>query len=470
MAFYNRSDELAALDERWRSERAELVIVFGRRRVGKSALITHWGHGRRHLYYEATAGSESDQLEDLGREIAALTGRHVFAERALTSWRAAFAAFEELLDDGPILIALDEFQFLARHSPEIGSLVNRLIERHRESPNLRMILAGSDVSFFEQEVVGYAAVSYGRRTGALRLEPFSWSSIEPFLPGWSFEDRIRAFAVYGGMPFYLAEIDAEADLAENILRTILLPDSLLRQEPHFLLAQETGIRDRDAYMSILRAIAAGQTRLGEIAQRIDRRPGEARSHLERLESMRLVRRERPIVAPRGGRVFYSITDHFLRFWFRFVAPYESRLGSRASARRHLAETVMPELDQFVSGAFEEVCREWALQSIPGAADVGRWWGSKRVRTAEGLRTRSYEADMVAVDASGRVVGMGSCKWSAALHDAVELDKLHEIAGLLGVEAPRLYFFDRSGFSERLCEIGRKCQEVHLIGAAELDGR
>jgi uncharacterized protein len=379
-----------------------------------------------------------------------------------------FAAFEDLLEDGPILIALDEFQFLARRNPEIGSLVNDLIERHRDDPRLRLILAGSDVSFFEREVVGYAAVSYGRRTGSLRVEPFAWSSIEAFLPSWSVEDRIRAWAVYGGMPYYLDELDPDADLAANILRTILLPDGLLRDEPEFLLAQESRIRERDTYMSTLRAIAAGHTRLGEIAQRIQRRPNDARSFLETLESMRIVCRRYPVTARGGAKVLYAITDPFLRFWFRFVAPYESRLRSRASAHRHLHETVLPALDEFVSrDAFEEVCQRWTLERIPHAVEVGRWWGSKRVRTTEGLRTRRYEADVVAIDAAGRVLALGSCKWSASPHGAAELDKLQTVAQMLEVDSPPMYFFDRTGFSERLRQISCERLDVHLIETSEM---
>jgi uncharacterized protein len=468
MEFFNRTDELRALDERWASTRGELLVVFGRRRVGKSRLITHWGEQRRHLYYEATGGSERDHLDDISREIARVSGDRVHEEQPFTSWRAVFAALENLLEDGPILIALDEFQFLARRNMEIGSLVNRLIERHKDDPRLRLILAGSDVSFFERDVVGYAAVSYGRRTGSLRLEPFSWSSIEPFIPSWSVEDRIRAWAVYGGMPYYLDELDPEDDLGENILRTILLPDGLLREEPQFLLAQESRIRERDTYMSTLRAIAAGHTKLGEIAQRIQRRPTDARSFLETLENMRLVRRRYPITARGGAKVFYAITDPFLRFWFRFVAPYESRLQSRASASRHLRETVLLALDEFVARhAFEEICREWTLENVPEAVEVGSWWGSKRVRTAEGLRTRRYEADVAAVDAAGRIVALGSCKWSSNLHDAGELDKLQTVAQMLDAQDPPLYFFDRTGFSERLRQIARERADVHLIATSEM---
>ncbi len=462
MGFFNRRDELEALQDRWVSKRGELVIVFGRRRVGKSRLITHWGGQRRHLYYEATGGSERDHLDDIGREIARVSGRRVY-EEPLASWRAAFAAFEDLLADGPILIALDEFQFVARRNAEIGSLLNDLIERHKEDANLRLILAGSDVSFLERDVVGYGAISYGRRTGSLRLEPFAWSSIEPFVPGWSVEDRIRVWAVYGGMPYYLDAIDPANDLGENIWRTILIPDGLLRHEPEFLLAQESRIRERDTYMSALRAIAAGHTKLGEIAQRIQRRPGDARAYLETLEDMRLVCRRYPVTRQGGTKVFYAITDPFLRFWFQFVAPYESRLQSRESARRHLHETVLPALEEFVSrDAFEEVCHRWALAHIPEAVEVGRWWGSKRVRTADGLRTRSYEADMAAIDAGGKIVALGSCKRSTSVHPTAELDKLQTVSQMLDIDLPPLYFFDRTGFSERLHEIARERSGVHLI--------
>lgn len=468
--FFARDDELEALDERWSSARAEFVIVYGRRRVGKSRLITHWGEQRRHVYIEASAGSERDQLDDVSAELARATGRALYAEQPLSSWRAVFAAFEELLDDGPILIAIDEFQFVARRNPEIGSLVNDFVTRRKDDPRLRLIVSGSDVSFFEQEVVGYAATSYGRRTGSIHLQPFSWSEIGPFVPGWPVQDRVRAWAIWGGMPYYLDEIDAERELAENIWRTILVPDGLLRDEPTFLLAQESRIRERDSYLSALRAIANGRTKLSEIADRVQRTPTETRRFLETLEQMRLVRRRYPVGRQGGKKVSYAITDPFLRFWFRFVAPYESRLQSRADARRHLEETVLPQLDHFVArDAFEEVCQRWALQHVPGAVEVGRWWGSKRVRTPQGLRNRQYEADVAALDADGRVLALGSCKWSDGEHDAGELDKLETIASMLDAEAPQLLFFDRTGFSPRLREIAaeRGPEGVRLVPVSEL---
>lgn len=469
MRFFDRTDELKALQERWNSRRAEFLPIYGRRRVGKSHLIAHFASERRHLLFEATAGTERDHLDDLGREIARVSGRRIYEEQPLSSWRAAFVAFEELLEDGPILIAIDEFQFAARRNAEIGSLINNLMRDHKDDPRLRLVIAGSDVSFFEKGVVGYAATSYGRRTGSLHIEPFKSSDIAPFLPGWSIEDQIRAWAVFGGIPYYLDEIDPGQDLAENIYRAILAPDALLRSEPEFLLAQESRIRDRAIYMSALRAIATGATRLGEIAGRIGRRPEEARTFLETLEEMRLVRRRYPIAQESRQKVFYAITDPFLRFWFRFVASYESRLQTRESARRHLEETVAPELDHFVSrDAFEEVCQQWLLRQLPEAVEAGRWWGSRRERENADLRTRQYEADVVAVDASGSILGLGSCKWSRDRHPAEELTKLETIAHMLEVPSASFYFFDRTGFSERLRRRAADRDDIHLITVRDLE--
>lgn len=474
MAFFNRVDELAALDERLGSGRAEYFVLYGRRRVGKSRLLLHFGERCRQFYFEASSGSRGDQLEDVSAELASFTGSRVYEEQALTSWRAVFAAFGELLAAGRTMIVLDEFQFIARQEPEIGSLLNRFVAEHADNPDLLLCISGSDVSFFERDVVGYGATTYGRRTGSLRLQPFPWSEIGPFVEGWSVADRIRAWAVFGGIPYYLKEIDPEADLAEAIRRAVLYPDGLLREEPRFLLSQESRLRDTDTYMSCLRAIAGGTTRLNEIAQRIGRgRSEEARPFLETLEEMALVERRYPVGRASKKKVHYAIVDPFLRFWFRFVAPRESRLQSRADADRYLEDAVLPQLDKFVSeDAFERVCQDWLLRHFDDAVEAGRWWGQIRRREEGALRSRTYEADVVAVDAEGAVLALGSCKWADRetanhTHPAGELDKLETIRAELEAPEAQLYFFDRVAFSPRLRELEAERDDVHLILADRL---
>ncbi len=343
------------------------------------------------------------------------------------------------------MIVLDEFQFIARQEPEIGSLLNRFVREHAANPGLMLCVSGSDISFFEKQVVGYGATSYGRRTASLKLRPFRWREAGAFAPGWSAEERIRAWAALGGVPYYLKEIDSSRPLRETILRAVLNPDGLLRDEPRFLLSQESRLRDVDTYMSCLRAIAAGVTRLNEIAQRIGRsRSEEARPFLQTLEEMGLVERRRPLAGRARGRVSYAVADPFLRFWFRFVAPRESRLHTREQARLYMERAVAPRLDKFVSeDAFERICQDWLRERLDDAVEAGRWWGPIRRREEGKLRSRTHEADAVAVGEDGEVLALGSCKWPTGdshEHSAAELDKLERIREEL--DAPRARLFRR----------------------------
>jgi len=472
--FVDRQDEIATLKERWSSDRPEFFVLYGRRRVGKSHLLLHVGESRPFLYFEATSGSERDHLDDLSTVLAHVTGRDLFLAQRLTSWRAAFAALSELVAEGPMMIVLDEFQFIARREPEIGSLINRFVKEQEGNAGLLLCIAGSDVSFFEKEVVGYGATTYGRRTGSLRLAPFEWRHIEPFVEGWSVEDQIRTWGVFGGIPYYLDEIDKTGPLGDSILRGVLYPGAKLRNEPTFLLSQESRLDSLDTYMSCLRSIAGGTTRLNEIAQRIGKTRGEeARPFLAVLEEMGLVERRWPVTQAGSKKVYYAIADNFLRFWFRFVAPNEARLHDRAGAERVLKTVILPQLDKFVSeDAFERVCQRWVLDHVPAAVRVGRWWGQIRKREGGQLRSITYEADVVAVDEAGGVIAVGSCKWPDATtpgheHSAAELDKLETIRKELGAPDAKLLFFDRVAFSPRLQELAEQRDDVTLVRVKDL---
>lgn len=467
--FLNRSDELAMLQRRWESGESQIFLLWGRRRVGKTELLLEFGRDKRTLFFEATSGTRADHLGDFSERLSEATGR---ATLTAPDWRAALDAVTDWAEsEGAVLLVLDEFQHIARESPEVGSTINVWWRERGISAPVLVVLSGSEVGFFEREVVNYSASTYGRRAGQLRLEPFRPRDVGLFLPDWSAKDRIRAYAVFGNMPYYLAHVRPEASLAQNVLDLILMRDGLLHEEARLLLDVE--LPDAGTYFSVLRAIAAGQTRVNQI----DRRTGigdtsRVSQMLDRLQRLWLVRKELPVTVrnpERSRQSFYRIVDPYLRFWFRFVLPAQGRLADADGAQRHLRGRVLPQLDEFVAApAFEEICQEW-LRRETDAAAVGWWWGRVKEMRGAALRDVDRELDAVAIDGGGEAIAVGSCKWTDGPMPATELRKLEALAAHLRPEGdpPALYLFSRSGFEEALRKAAERDTRLRLVRAEEV---
>ena len=467
--FLNRTQELSALQRRWDSGEAQLFTLWGRRRVGKTLLLLEFARDKRHLYFEATSGTRADQLADFSDRLAEATGR---AALMVPDWRTGLDAVADWAQDGPLLLVLDEFQFIARENSDIGSIINVWWRERGENLPIFLVLSGSDVGFFEREVVNYSATTYGRRAGQRRLRPFKARDVELFLPSWSAEDKVRAYAVFGHMPYYLAHVREQAGLADNILDLVLRPDGLLHEEARLLLEQE--LPDASAYFSVLRAIAAGRTRVSEIAERTGISGGTSRvsQMLDLLRHLWLVERESPVTVTnpeRSRQSFYRITDPYLRFWFRFVLTAQGRLADDEGAERHLHGRVLPQLDDFVSApAFEEVCQQWLRRQVDSAS-VGWWWGKVRETRGAQLRDVERKLDAVAIDDEANVIAVGSCKWTAGPLPYGEKTKLDVLGAHLTPDgpAPQQFFFSRGGFSDGLVREAEASDRIRLVGPDEL---
>jgi uncharacterized protein len=466
MEFLNRTDELAALEQLWDARDARFFVLWGRRRVGKTELLTRFAEGRRALYFEATDATEPVQLRNLSRELALASGDELLAQQPLTSWRSALAAIASFALSGErTLVVLDEFQFLAARQRELATLLNTWWRRTGRTLPLVLVIAGSEVSFFRDDVL--AGAMYGRRDGQLQLTPFDHHAAALFAPGYSPEDRLRTFAVCGGMPYYLARFTDDRPLADNILHNVLYHDGFLHEEADLLLRQE--LRDPGQYFSVLEAIASGATRNSQIAALTGLDTAQTHQHLAVLERLQLVEQRRPVTAsPRSKRTSYAIRDGFLDFSFRFVEPYRSRLRTRADAERHLHATVLPQLDVFVSRpCWERVCREHVRRHEPEAHDVGAWWGKVRVASR---RTEERELDVVAVGAGREVIATGSCKWTNAPLDYGEEALLAELEVAMpgAEEVRRHWFFSRGGFTDRMRKLAAdEPDRIRLVTPADV---
>jgi uncharacterized protein len=444
--FIDREQELATLEKRYRSQQAELFVLYGRRRVGKTELLRAFCRNRRHIFFVADLSSEALLLETFSRAIGeSLLGPGT--PLSFASWDAAFEYLAGAAKDERLVIVLDEFGYLAQTNPAFPSILQRLWDTHLSRTQVFLILCGSTISLMEREVLTYRAPLYGRRTGQVLLSPLAFQFLAEFFPRYRPEDLITSYAILGGTPAYLRQFDDSLPVSANIEQSVLTSQTYLYDEARFLLLQE--VREPRSYFAILEAMARGNTRPNEISQTAGLGGGaSAMPYIKTLMDLHLVERRVPVTElhphkSRKGQ--YRISDPFFRFWFRFVYPYRSAL-EEGRPGQVLERHILPNLDQFTSYTFEEVCRQHIWQrELPFAPErVGAWWSPRG------------EIDVVAVSDEASAVLVGECKWSVKPVGVNVLEDLQRAAQHLQHEGGwrRVYFalFSRSGFTPALREL------------------
>ncbi len=464
MPFIGRAAELAFLNELYHSDRPELYVLYGRRRVGKTELLREFCRDRRHVYFQAAQVTEADNRRQFVAAMAEGLNEPVLATARFDDWDAPLQELARRASGERLVVVLDEFPYLCGSAPALPSLLQRFWDHSARESGLLLVLCGSAISFMENQVLAERSPLFGRRTGQQELAPFGFREAGHFLPRYGLADRVRAFGVLGGMPMYLSQFSDRASLAGNIQAHLLRPQALLYEEPTNLLRGE--LREPGTYSSILAAIASGLTRSGEIAQRVGIAVTALGRYLPALQELRLVRRVVSVgdrAPEKRSRGRYFLDDNFLRFWYRFVLPNRSLLEV-GEGPRVWHERIAPQLDEYMGRVFEDVCAEYvrrhARERLPVLPDgpVGPFWH------------KDSEIDLVWRDADGSH-SCAECKWTRAAVGERTLHDLQEKAAALPAEwqrGLRFALFSRAGFTESL-QRQQDGERLVLVDLEQLSG-
>jgi AAA+ ATPase superfamily predicted ATPase len=342
--FVNRFSKQELLEKLFASGKAEFFVLYGRRRVGKTELLANFCVGKRSIFFVSDLGSEISLRTALSGAVNSVLFGPGQMNAVYSNWEDLFQVLENAAQNERLVVTLDEFPYMVTAYPSLPSILQWVWDQNLKNTQIMLILCGSYIGMLEETVLGYQAPLYGRRTGQYLLEPLQFKDARLFYPGYSPEDLVRTYAVYGGTPAYLNLIQPSHSLAANILDGILSRGSFLYDEVRFILQQEQ--REPRNYFAILQAIAAGKTRLNEIKQATGIEGATA--CLDTLQQFHLVERivlvtdTQPQKSRRG---IYRLKDQFLRFWFRYVLPNRSRL-ELGGGQIILEKQVMPEIDHF----------------------------------------------------------------------------------------------------------------------------
>jgi AAA+ ATPase superfamily predicted ATPase len=392
--FVGRESELKLLEERINSNKAEFVLIFGRRRIGKTELVKKIIAEHGGIILMGREESKKLQLEHFSRLLAEHFGDEFLKKQSFTNWDAFFEYVYEKSRSNRIIIALDEFPYLVKEEKALPSILQDYWDNKLKNTHIFLFIMGSSISMMER-LMGYKSPIYGRRTGQLKLQPFQFKDVAKFIKNT--QRAVELYSVFGGTPAYITDVDQSKNILENIKEKFLRMDSYIYQDVRFVLMEE--LNEPRYYFSILEAIATGNVSLGEIINYTGLERSLVGKYLSVLMELDLVKREISITAIKKTKNgIYSLKDNIFSFWFRFIFPYEDLISLGRS--EEVLSKISRDLNSYTGKPFEEIAKEFLWETSKGTfSKMGRWWH------------KGEEIDIVALNEEEKDIFFFECKWS-----------------------------------------------------------
>lgn len=473
--FIGRETELRFLKDKYEEKKGQLIVLYGRRRVGKTETLREFCKDKPHIFFSCTQSTDGVQLARFSKQ---LLREDIPAKQYIAKFADWEKAFHSILDlpygERKKLIVIDEFPYMCKGNKSIPSILQNLWDAELKDNNVMIILCGSAMSFIEKELLAEKNPLYGRATGIYKMNRMGFYDAARFFPNYSARERVLAYAVLGGIPHYLNQFNPELSVAENIKCNILKKGSVLYSEVDFLLHQE--LRETMIYNSIIEAVALGNTKLNDISQKsLVEDTAKTSVYLKNLMELGIIEREFSVdigtkEKANTNRGIYRLKDNFFRFWYSFGFANLSQLedGDVEGVYRYLVE---PALHEFASLTFEDVCKEFVRElqkknALPFRyVKMGRWMGKTTVRDKNDesrLRTAETEIDLLGISRGAKEYLVGECKFKRSPFAYSEyLDTVAKLTPLK--DKAKFYYalFSESGFDEKIATEAQDSENLRL---------
>lgn len=472
--FIGRKYELDFLNEHYNSGKAELIVLYGRRRVGKTELLTEFCKGKKHIFYSCNEYTNEKQLREFGNKFLPTNPPLAGIIKQLSDWESAFSFIGEYDQSERMIVVIDEFPYMVNADESIPSVLQNLWDHNLKDKNIMIILSGSSMSFIEKKILAYKKPLYGRTTGICKLEPLPYYDAIKFFPNYSDEDKVITYSVLGGIPHYLKQFDDKKTLEQNIKSCILSKSSVLYDEVDFLLHQE--LREPAVYITIIEAIALGCNKFSEISEKSTVDTSRLSVYLKNLTELGIIKKELPALSKTKDTIKksqgeYIISDSFFRFYYTYVYPHKSDLDTN-NVDMVYKYCVKDTLHDFASKAFENISiRYLQLQSSQDKlptffSSFARWWGKVTRQDENGKpRSVSEEIDVVAIDHTGHEYLIGECKFTNEAFDMQQLRKMKDKVPFQG--KCHFYLFSLNGFTDAVISEADSNQNIYLVSIADM---
>lgn len=451
--FIGRERELASLKEFYEKDGIGMTVIYGRRRIGKSTLITEFLKNKKNIFYTATKVGKNRNLELFSKQVLELLMPGV-ENISFNTIEAVFDFINKNIGDDKVVLAIDELPYWAEKDEALLSVLQKYIDTVWQDKNLKIILCGSALSFMENKVLSEKSPLFGRRDSQIKLEAFDYLDAAKFVPGYSNEDKAICYGITGGVAKYLAMIDTTKNLDENIVRLFFRKDGYLYDETRNLLTQE--FTDITIVNNIIEQIASGVNTLNVIAGKIGEREQTVLYSLEKLMNVGLIEKKKCITDEKNKKkTQYVLKDYMFKFWYEFI-PKATSVIEMGQGEIYYQKAVKPYLHSFMGAVFEEMCRYYTLkQGITGeygcfVTSVGTWWGLENfIDKNSNIKMQSADIDVVALSEIDKKAVIGECKFKNEKIDKGIYETLIRRGKLITAKykVSKYIFFSLSGYTD-----------------------
>lgn len=460
--FYCRENELRKLNKRYKGDKFECVVIYGRRRVGKTALINEFCKGKPTIFFSALNTTGKENLEALSKAIMTFERPDMESVPEFRSYDAALDELTALSKEKRMIFVIDEYPYLAKAKPAISAMLQHIIDHKWTESKMYLILCGSSMSFMESQVLGKESLLYGRRTAQFKIAPLDYKETAVFHPNLSNEDNSLIYGITDGVPHYINKLDVKDSVDEALLDNLFDRSSYLYEEPANLLKRE--LREPAIYNAIIKAIAEGASRLNDITMKVGEDNSVVSKYLKALIDLGIAKKETPITEKTGKKTIYLLADNFFRFWYRFVPVNMSAIDSGRIAKTY-THAVKQYLPDYMGLIFEKMCQDYLLyyaEELPiELSEIGQWWGT------DPKKKKQIQIDIVGTPAEGKEYIIGSCKYRNEKIGVDELKLIRDYASVFGKgNNYHYYIFSKGGFTDGLLQAQER-GEVRLITLEDL---
>ncbi len=465
MKFIGRVEELSRLEAEYKRN-SGFVVIYGRRRVGKTTLIKQFLKEKDSFYFLATEELESQSMKRFLGVIARTTKNSLLSRASFHDWVDLFQLIVEYKPEQKKVLVIDEFPYLVKMNPAFPSILQNAWDEVLKDNNVMLILSGSFIGMMQKHALSYDSPLYGRRTSQIRLCPLPFTDVYAEQEN-SFDAAVEQYAITGGVPKYLEFFEYSEDFMETLKETALSKSGFLYEEPYFLLRSESVAAVN--YFSIIKTIADGNHKLGKIAGVLGQETSALTPYLSTLMDLGFVEKRTPVTEKnpeKSRKGLYFIADNYIRFWFRYIYPYKGEL------ELDNMQIVLDEMNKdfrtkFIAFAYEDICRDIFRSLCSQAAidftpsRIGSYW----LNDIDG----DTEVDVMAVDHQNKKIFAGECKYHEKPVDAAVLFSLKEKV-MHNADIHKSFpdyeviygVFSKSGFTARMRDAAENQEAVILI--------